>query len=571
MSFDARPKEVRKLFTKASYVIPRNQRDYIWDQIRWEELFNDLLFITNNLEEHKNHFIGSFVLKDRGSEYGVAKLEVVDGQQRLATILILLCALQRIFHSLDHDKEFYGLNDYLKLSDDNKTAVDIINSNGYDMLNSLINEVSEEDKAICLMQDSKQLCRKLAMPKKFSDCFVFFSDKLKATFNNDNEALVKFRDVLLSTQYIEIVAKDDEDSYTIFEILNARGKPLGDSELLKNYIMRYILPKDNRDKVEYIWREMHSSLGGNIEKFIKNYACHKFGYSRSKTVNGLVKADSSYKAIRDNVHTVFGDDAINKLLKDLQYKAKLYAKIIDTEKDFYAKDAEGQLLYLLKISKNEQYRPLIMSLMHQRDNGNIQEETYLDIIDFLYKFHICYTIICNGTTNKLERIIYSRSVDIENNYNEISLEKLVKNLKDKLPDKKLFLINFKQIGYSHHKNFFDDESNKNQVVSILRIYENFLGSVAWQLDFTIEHILPDSNGSQNAIIGNLVPLEKKINEKVKDWPIEEKLVVYGKESAFASVRKFADRYGSEPGEFSPEKRTEHMAKLFYKDILKMED
>lgn len=570
MSFDAQPKEVRKLFTKASYIIPRNQRDYIWDQIRWEELFNDLLFITDNQEANKNHFIGSFVLKDKGSEYGVSRLEVVDGQQRLATLLILLSSLQRVFHKLDYDKEFNGLNEYLKLTDDNMTSVDIIDSNGYDMLNELLNEVSNEDKAICLMQDSNQLCKKLGMPKKFSDCFTFFSEKIKNTFNNEKEMLVKFRDVLLSTQYIEIVAKDDEDSYTIFEILNARGKPLGDGELLKNYIMRYILPKNNRDKVEYAWNEMHKMLGENMEKFIKNYACHKFGYSRSKTVSGLIKADSAYKAIRDNARTVFKQDTINKLLTDLQYKAKLYAKIVNNSQDFSQKDEEGQLFYLLKISKNEQYRPLLMSLMHQRDNGGITEEEYIKIIDFLYKFHICYTIICNGTTNKLERIIYSMSVEIENNYAKHSLDKLVDDLKDKIPDKKLFLINFKQIGYSHHKNFFNDESNKKQVESILRIYEKYLGSAAWQLNFTIEHILPDSQGSQNAIIGNLIPLEEKLNNKIKDWDLKDKLDVYGKESAFASARKFVERYGMNPEKFNPEKRTEYMAELFYDQILKIE-
>ena len=266
-----------------------------------------------------------------------------------------------------------------------------------------------------------------------------------------------------------------------------------------------------------------------------------------------------------------GDNAINKLLKDLQYKSKLYAKIIDIKTDFSDKNVEGQLLYLLKISKNEQYRPLLMSLMHQRDNGIIQEEKYLSIIDFLYKFHICYTIICNGTTNKLERIIYSMSVEIENNFNDKSLDKLVEELKDKMPDKKLFLINFKQIGYSHHKNFFYDEENKKQVEAVLRIYENYLESVVWQLDFTVEHILPDSNGSQNAIIGNLIPLEQKINEKVKDWSISDKLEVYGKESVFASARKLTERYGKEPEKFNPETRTEFMAELFYKDILKMED
>ena len=49
------------------------------------------------------------------------------------------------------------------------------------------------------------------------------------------------RDILLGTSYVEIVATTDEDSYTIFEILNARGQELDDHELVKNFVMRLAL------------------------------------------------------------------------------------------------------------------------------------------------------------------------------------------------------------------------------------------------------------------------------------------------------------------------------------------
>ena len=171
MSFDAQPKEVRKLFTKASYIIPRNQRDYIWDQRRWEELFNDLLFVTEHPEVNKNHFIGSFVFKDLGSHVGIARYLVVDGQQRLATLLILLSAIQRLFHCWNFEKEFVGLNDYVCERDDNTNDVDIIDSNGYYKLNHLLKTVSEESKSGCLMQSAEQLTKSLSLNEKFSDCF----------------------------------------------------------------------------------------------------------------------------------------------------------------------------------------------------------------------------------------------------------------------------------------------------------------------------------------------------------------------------------------------------------------
>lgn len=62
--------------------------------------------------------------------------------------------------------------------------------------------------------------------------------------------LIAMRDALIDTTCVEIIADTEEDSYTIFEILNARGQALADHELLKNYIMRYILPQNAVDEVK---------------------------------------------------------------------------------------------------------------------------------------------------------------------------------------------------------------------------------------------------------------------------------------------------------------------------------
>lgn len=568
MSFSAEERAVRNLFTKCSYKIPRNQRDYIWDQRRWEELFNDLLFVTEHPEVNKTHFIGSFVFKDLGSHVGIARYLVVDGQQRMATLLILLSAIQRLFHRWNFEKEFIGLNDYVCERDDNTNEVDIIDSNGYYKLNHLLKAVSKESYSGCLMQSAEQLTKSLSLNEKFSDCFEYFTIQLMKKFQDNKQLLVSFRDSLLSTQYIEIAAKDDEDTYTIFEILNARGKPLGDSELLKNYIMRYILPKEDRDEVEHVWGQLSVLLGESIEKFIKHYACHKFGYVRAQISKNSNLPDTPYKAIRNESAKVFGDNHIKKLLYDLQRKARLYSKIIDEKVDFIAKDTESKLFYLLKKSRNEQYRPLLLSLMSKKELGQLNEDCYLNLVDYLYKFHISYTVICNGTTNKLESIIYSLSEKIENNFSDHLLKKLLDDLKLKIPEESTFTNRFKLIGYSHHKNFFDDDSNKKQVEMVLRVFENYLNPTAWQLDFSIEHMLPDSGGSDNAIIGNLIPLEGFLNEKLKDKPLKDKIAVYRSESTFASARKFADRYEKCPEGFSPQSRTEHMAKIFYNEILK---
>lgn len=78
------------------------------------------------------------------------------------------------------------------------------------------------------------------------------------------------RDMLLGTSYVDIVATTDEDSYTIFEILNARGQELEDHELVKNFVMRYIQPQEQAkvDKVKSEWElYIDRLLGTSVKRF----------------------------------------------------------------------------------------------------------------------------------------------------------------------------------------------------------------------------------------------------------------------------------------------------------------
>lgn len=75
------------------------------------------------------------------------------------------------------------------------------------------------------------------------DALKFFTNKLNTL---ENEKILQIRDAF-RISYVNIISTTEEDSYTIFEILNARGLDLEDYELLKNYIMRYLQPIETRD------------------------------------------------------------------------------------------------------------------------------------------------------------------------------------------------------------------------------------------------------------------------------------------------------------------------------------
>jgi uncharacterized protein with ParB-like and HNH nuclease domain len=101
---------VSQLFssTNEQFVIPAYQRRYSWRERQIYELVEDI----NLIEELDTHLLGSIVCLTGHHTAGVNKLELVDGQQRLATIIILLeCIRQR----LDRDEELQQVSDLGRL------------------------------------------------------------------------------------------------------------------------------------------------------------------------------------------------------------------------------------------------------------------------------------------------------------------------------------------------------------------------------------------------------------------------------------------------------------------------
>lgn len=77
------------------------------------------------------------------------------------------------------------------------------------------------------------------------------------------------------------------------------------------------------------------------------------------------------------------------------------------------------------------------------------------------------------------------------------------------------------IGYSTHTPIFSTNSKKKKVQIVLRLLEEFWGNTSREFDFTIEHIIPDSQGEENARIGNLLPLESNLNQRCKNKDLKE--------------------------------------------------
>ena len=122
------------------------------------------------------------------------------------------------------------------------------------------------------------------------------------------------------------------------------------------------------------------------------------------------------------------------------------------------------------------------------------------------------------------------------------------------------------LGWSNHPNFHNESKNKERVRIVLELIERYYHGPSDS--FSIEHANPDYASSENALIGNLLPLEKNINDNLKDKPLSEKIHYYEK-SNFQQTRRFAERYGDNVGNFKPTQRAKYMAELIYDSILSL--
>jgi uncharacterized protein with ParB-like and HNH nuclease domain len=117
---EALPAKVIQYFNgEKQNLIPLFQRPYTWDETNWRTLSDDVM-VQYDLEDDSTHFMGAIVsVPTRSVPVGVNKFLIIDGQQRLTTVSILLCALRDCLdaNSATRIQEVYLINRFLEPED----------------------------------------------------------------------------------------------------------------------------------------------------------------------------------------------------------------------------------------------------------------------------------------------------------------------------------------------------------------------------------------------------------------------------------------------------------------------
>lgn len=529
MAFEAHQQQISFLLGKKVYSIPRNQRKYVWGTDNWKNLLGDLDFLQDS---GKYHFLGSIVLNTlhNPNNDDIEYYEIVDGQQRITTIILILIVIAQIFKERNEDALFMGLLPYIQTTNINNQTSCILHTDGHSCIMNLVSHIANKDTSCNTLQSLITNCiTNKKQDLKIEECLKYYYNVLKS--RNTSE-VASFRNALISANYVNIKASG-EDAYTVFEILNARGIDLEDHELLKNFILRYTVPIDNVDIARQEWKdEIENRLGSNITNFLKHYIAHKYG------IAGVTKNRAVYDAIKK--HTSVGD--VNALFCDLKLKAKYYQQIV-CENNFHGNqitEIDNVFKFMLS-NRSLLFRPIYLSLLHQTELGSITEPQLVNALKCIQYFYVCYTLISKETSNKISEGIQKYASLIENEYSYEVLKQFLQHLKDRMPTKIEFQNSFKLIGYSNHCEYYHDKKNKQRAEIALTILEQIKSGRTDVPSFTIEHILPDSQDRANAMIGNLMPLEPNLNGLCKDKQLKEKVSTYLR-SNFSTARNVANRY-----------------------------
>jgi uncharacterized protein with ParB-like and HNH nuclease domain len=367
------------------YVIPLFQRPYSWETKHWEALWQDLAELCEE-EQPRSHFIGSIVnMPSRSVPEGVTKYVLIDGQQRLTTIVVLLAAIR------DHARRQEG-----NLAD----KIDDI------LLKNRHQEGTDAYKLLPTQVDRpafRAIIDAGTPPKDdpVSNAYRFYDRKLRL---NPQIGLEKLYNVVRNhLVLVSIVLDKDDNPYLIFESLNAKGKPLAQADLIRNFFFMRLHPNSQERMYDDHWRPMQESLGDSLTEFIRHFLMRD---------GGSVKKDDVYVTLKDRIEN-HGQEQIVAYLKELATFAKYYARLLDPKR-VELRPAIAERLDRLNRNEATTAYPFLLRVYHDLETDAVSGDEFAAVLDCLETF-LLRRFVCGVATSGLNRVfpqLYGQAIQI---------------------------------------------------------------------------------------------------------------------------------------------------------------
>lgn len=387
--------KIAKVFSgggEVHYVLPHFQREYAWEKQNWQTLLDDALSIYDiyDSDNEPEHFLGALVVIKDGMRSGtIPAFKLVDGQQRLTTISLFLCALGRVVE--DTNPPLYRKIRKLLENADEEGLI------RYKLVPTM--KFGDRDAYAAIVNGDEPP----SVESRVIQAFDFIHKQLKAkiaTSNLDPERLFL---VLANCMHVVFIDLDQrEKPYEIFESLNAKGKPLNQPDLVRNYIAMK-LPEDKQEDVfSRYWSDIENRLRetrtvsriGELTAFLRHYLAYRSGL--------LVNQDHVYARFRDRIEKEFASaSSFISEIQTLHRFARYYERLLrpETEPDI---EVRGVLVRLNILESATAY-PFLLGAYENLHQGSVQRKAFIDALNAIENYMVRRYLAGDqsGFTNKM--------------------------------------------------------------------------------------------------------------------------------------------------------------------------
>ena len=515
-------KTIMLLFSdkKSDFLIPDYQRPYAWEEGQCQTLWDDIFsfaFPDNNYEnfnKDEEYFLGSIVTFENENN----KKEVIDGQQRLTTLMLLLRAFyskfgnmqdnnskntrERIAQCLWKTNEF-GEADLSKLKIDSEVATDNDKDEFLEILRSGL--VTKDQKS------------------NYAKNYIFFQQKIDEFLNQFPSyfAYLPAR-ILQNCILLPIEAESQDTALRIFSTLNDRGLPLSDADIFKAQFYKHYGAKNQKDQFIEKWKELEEIssrifkpvIGTPMDELFTRYMYY-------------VRASQGIKSSTTEALRKFYEKGKYAILKQDETLQNLKT-LVDFWNDVYSQNSERfsqtilRKLFILNYAPNGMWTYFLsVYFLHNRNEKEQLDDNQLELflnktIAFVWGY-----AFTNPGVNALRTPVYAEMINVVTNnsvnfddhkFEENTIKTAINNFEFK---------NGRPITRSMLT--WWAFNNKDQTIPSLNT------------NFDIEHIFArkrqENDRTLNNIknlesIGNKVLLEDKINIRAADYRFSDKLKYY---------------------------------------------
>ncbi len=443
---------------RQQFIIPIYQRTYSWTSTQCKKLWEDIQEAANN-ENIAYHFMGSIVsIKKTLNTSEISQQTIIDGQQRISTILLLISALVRAIPGKERSEELQ--ESYL------------INRHGKDELKyKMILTQQDKETLINIIEDRPNA--KLSS-NRIRENFEFFKGKI--TNSEPEKIYAGIRKLMI----VDIALDEERDNpQLIFESLNSTGLELSQADLIRNYVLMGLNPKQQEELYHNYWRAMEQNFGQTdyrsyFDRFMRDYLTIKTG-----TIPNIKNV---YETFKEYFIAQGGLNNVDDVIADIHKYSTYFVKIALGKEE--QKQLSDALSDLNDLNIDVAY-PFLLQIYNDFEEKRINLECCVNILNLIQSY-VFRRFICGIPTNSLNKTFATlyKSIDTESYFDSLKASFILMANYKRFPSDTEFIKELKEKDLYNikNRNFW------------LRRFENHERKERVQVDdYTVEHIMPQNS------------------------------------------------------------------------------